>query len=382
MLTLLLLLQAQTSDIVITGKRLEEAHAACVRGGCTPLRDAQASIALAESRFRDGNYLSAKRLLAAAAERNRDKAATDPKPVAAIYEAYATVALHEGNQEDYKKAVGRQVRTLREYVAPEDPAAVAATTATGDMWLKLGDPRQADNSYRAAEEDALAHGRDLSAMLAGMKRAWLAFAQDRRSDAMRKLDELEARPIAQSGGTRTALRVLRLRIAAKDADEDELSRLIGAVSQSQADQPTLVWAPKYDLDSAAALSQVAATSRRVGDLTPVVSQFADLSAQVDAIQWIDVGFWIRPDGRTAEVEVLRGSPTHPWAESVTRQISQRRYTASGANTAEDGTYKVERFTRRSEYLTPKGSLIKRRIATGTFEVLDLTDAPEPPTAAQ
>ncbi|OWK32616.1 hypothetical protein SPMU_09530 [Sphingomonas mucosissima] len=42
MLTLLFLLQAASGDIVITGKRLVEAHAACVKGGCTPLRDAQA----------------------------------------------------------------------------------------------------------------------------------------------------------------------------------------------------------------------------------------------------------------------------------------------------------------------------------------------------
>jgi hypothetical protein len=69
MLALLLLIQSQTGDIVVTGQRLVDAQAACVRGECTPLRDAQASIALAEARFRTGSYFDAKRTLAAAVAR-------------------------------------------------------------------------------------------------------------------------------------------------------------------------------------------------------------------------------------------------------------------------------------------------------------------------
>ncbi|MDF2603622.1 hypothetical protein [Sphingomonas sp.] len=381
MLTLLLLLQAASGDIVITGKRLEEAHSACVRGGCTPLRDAQASIALAESRFHAGGYLEAKRLLAAAIARNKNNAASDPKPVAAIYEAYATVALHEGNQEDYKSAVGRQVRTLRDNLPADDHAVVTATTALGDMWLKLGDARQADLVYHATEQDALRDGREVPAMLAGMKRAWLAFAQGRKAEARRKLEELGARPVAQRSGYRTALQVLQLRIAAKDANDAEISELVGAVSQSQADDPTLVWAPKYDLDNAALHSE-AAKSRRPGAFEPAVSNYADLASEFDQIQWIDVGFWIRPDGRTAEAEVLRGSNSHPWSDSVLKQVGGRRYTASGAAPNSDGVYKVERFTRSSEYIAPKGSMIRRRVATGSFEVLDLTTPGATPMTAR
>lgn len=381
MLTLLLLLQAASGDIVITGKRLEEAHSACVRGWCTPLRDAQASIALAESRFREGGYLEAKRLLAAAIARNKNNAASDPKPVAAIYEAYATVALHEGNQQDYKSAVGRQVRTLRDNLPADDPAVVTATTALGDMWLKLGDARQADLVYHATEQDALRDGREVPAMLAGMKRAWLAFAQGRKAEARRKLEELGARPVAQRSGYRTALQVLQLRIAAKDANDAEISELVGAVSQSQADDPTLVWAPKYDLDNAALHSE-AAKSRRPGAFEPAVSNYADLASEFDQIQWIDVGFWIRPDGRTAEAEVLRGSNSHPWSDSVLKQVGGRRYTASGAAANSDGVYKVERLTRSSEYIAPKGSMIRRRVATGSFEVLDLTTPGATPMTAR
>ncbi|MFD2431807.1 hypothetical protein ACFSUK_34365 [Sphingobium scionense] len=73
MFALLLLLQAASPDIIVTGERLVEEQAKCARGECTPLRDAQATIALAEQRFRNGEYVHAKGLLAAAISRNKDR---------------------------------------------------------------------------------------------------------------------------------------------------------------------------------------------------------------------------------------------------------------------------------------------------------------------
>jgi tetratricopeptide (TPR) repeat protein len=374
------MLQAAPSDIVITGKRLVEAQQQCATGDCTPLRDAQATIALAETRFRDGAYLDAKHLLAAAISRNKGKAATDPKPVAALYEAYATVSLHEGDQQAYRSAVARQVRTLRDNLPADDSTVVAATTALGDMWLKLGEYRQAEATYRTVEEDAIAAGQERAALLAGMKRVWLAAALERPSEARRKLAELETRNLAQQPGFRTALQVLRLRIAAREADDEALTKLVGLVTRSQNDDPVLLWAPGFELDSAAAATEARAMARRFGGADPLRIRSTDL----DAIQWADVGFWIRPDGRTAEAEVLRSSHGNPWTNLVIKQISGRRYAASAgaSRDATDGVYKIQRFTRASTYATPTGSAIQRRIAKGGFEILDLTadTASKPPTA--
>lgn len=367
-LFLLLMMQA-TADIVVTGKRLEEAHAQCARGGCTPLRDAQASIALAEARFRTGAYLDAKKLLAGAIARNKAKAASDPKPVAAIYEAYATVALHEGNQFDYRRAVASQVRTLRDNLPATDSSVLAATTALGDMWLKIGDSTQADATYRTSESEALRSGNARGAMLAGMKRAWLAAALKRPKDARAKLDELGRRPIAQEPGFGNALRVLRLRLAAQEAEGDELNSLIRSLGQNQDAAPVLLKAPPYELDAAAALEEARARARRYGDPDPVPLRAIDL----DAIQWADFGFWIRPDGTTAQAELLRSSKRNPWTDLALRQIAQRRYSAHADAGTGEGFYKVERLTRRSKYDIPIGSVISRRVAVGGFETLDLTD---------
>lgn len=379
-LLLLLLAQAATNDIVITGKRLEEAHAICKAGGCTPMRDAQASIALAEARFRTGDYLAAKSVLAGAMSRNKNKAASDPKPVAAIYEAYATVALHEGNQGDYRKAVANQVRTLRDNLPPDDPNVLAATTALGDMWLKTGTAARAEMAYRSSEEAALAAGNDRAAMLAGMKRAWLLAATDKPKDARAKLDELDARTIAAQPGYATALRVLRLRLAAKDAEGPELDRLIRSLGQGQDEAPVLLKAPAYALDAAAERTAARDRARQFGDVDPDPIRSTDL----DASQWADFGFWIRPNGETADAEVLRSSRGNPWTTLALEQIAKRRYSAGAVGPGDDaqGYYKVERLTRRSRYETPGKSLISRRVAVGGFETLDLTeeaDAGAPPT---
>lgn len=382
MLSLLLLLQAASGDIVITGKRLVEAHAVCVKGGCTPLRDAQASIALAESQFRDGSYLDAKRLLASAISRNEAKAASDPKPVAALYEAYATVALHEGNQDDYRRAVARQVATLRDNLPADDPAVVTASTALGDMWLKNGNYRQAEATFRGVEQAALKANQERTAALAGMKLALLAAMTDRADAANRKIDEIEARPIARNAGMATALRVVRLRVATRGGKEEEIDQRIRELGGTGSAGPVLVWAPPYADDATSA--RLANASRFPFDSLANARGTSDQTRSSDfaGVQWADVGFWVRPDGRTGEIEVLRGTPSRAWLTPYLDQVGDRRYSTSnpadvGSNV--EGVYKIERVSRRTQYATPTNSLIKRRVLAGGFQILDLTaDASTPP----
>jgi hypothetical protein len=370
MLGLLLLLQFP-ADIVVTGQKLVEAQAECARGGCTPLRDAQATIALAEVRFRDGNYQDAKRLLAAGASRNRDKEAQEPRAVAALYEAYATVSLHEGDRKEYRRAVADQVRVLNAHLPADDPSVLSAATALGDMWIELGNYAQAEVTYRGIEERALSGGRDRAAMLAGMKRVWIEAARMQSEKPYRMIDALEQRPVAKEAGFAGALKVLRLRLAARDAKGEEVTRLIRELGKAGGPEPVLLVSPPYALDAATAAERVNG-AQDLRDLRNVGA--ADLSG----IQWADVGFWVRPDGRTEDIEILRGSRGRGWMKPALDQIAARRYSASGGAGAEGGVYRVERFTMAAEYQTPKGSLISRRVAKGGYEVLDLTEAPAAP----
>ncbi|MGA1799622.1 hypothetical protein VH567_12690 [Sphingomonas sp. 4RDLI-65] len=378
-------MQAPSAEIIVTGKRLLEAQAICIRSGCTPLRDAQVSIALAEAQFRQGRYLVSRRTLSDAVARNRDAAATDPKPVAALYEALATVALHEGDQDVYRRAVAGRVHTLRDNLPAQDPLVVAATPALGDMWIKLGNYPQAIASYRTAERAATAAGQDGAAMLAAIKQVWLTLAIGQPSRARRMLAEIETRPIAQDPGMQVLVRVMRFRLDVRDADDAEMAKLVDALGQTQAAKPVLLWAPDFPRDAVEAAN---AESRKFGR-TDVIRTG---SAEVAANQWVDVGFWVRPDGRTAEVEILRGSRSALWTRPMLAQIEARRYaqSAAGSDGASDGpsdggaaaggVYRVERITKRSAYTTPVGSLIRRRVSADGFETLDLTEATSPSKA--
>jgi tetratricopeptide (TPR) repeat protein len=265
MFALLLLLQFP-SDIVVTGQKLEQVQAECAKGGCTPLRDAQATIALAEVQFRDGDYQKAKALLAAAASRNEKYAAQAPRPVAALYEAYATVALHEGNKLDYRRATSKQVQTLRDNLPHDDPAVFAATTAYGDMWIELRRFREAEAAFSAAEKSALSSGQDGAAFIAGMKRAWIKSAMWQRQQAASMLDALARRRIAQQASYRSALRVLRLRLAARDANGAEIDRLVKDNGEDQSGGPVLISAPAYEDDAVTRANNVS----RAFDMTNAI----------------------------------------------------------------------------------------------------------------
>ncbi|MDR7154685.1 tetratricopeptide (TPR) repeat protein [Sphingobium xenophagum] len=372
MFGLMLLLQ-MPSDIVVTGQRLVEAQAECVQTGCTPLRDAQATIALAEVQFRDGDYRDAKKLLSAAIGRNKKEATAAPRPVAALYEAYATIALHEGDKETYRRAVVNQVRILREHLPEDDPSRISGSTALGDMWIKLGDYRQAEITYRSIEQAALASGQDKAAMLAGMKRVWLNAARGDDRTSTELLDQLESRPLAQNAGYQTALRVLRLRLAARQADEKEITRLIAELGPREDSDSLLIWSPPYESNAAEAAD---AQARMFGTPNLADARGSDYSG----IRWADIGFWVRPDGRTEDIEILRGSVSKGWVQPALQQIAGRRYSASVDPDNGQGHYRIERFTQRSEYRIPHGSLVKRRIATGGYDILDLTETPADPPA--
>jgi len=93
------------------------------------------------------------------------------------------------------------------------------------------------------------------------------------------------------------------------------------------------------------------------------------------MQWVDIGFWIKPDGKTDDAEILRGSRSTGWANYLVRQVSERRYTGIAGPDGGNGVYRIERFSLRGTYQVPTGSLISRRGGPAALQVLDLT-APE------
>lgn len=385
MLALILALQAAPApppaDVVVTGERLQKLHDQCRTGRCTPLRDAQASIAWAEALFREGRYRDAKAVLRDAVGRNRRFEGSDPKPVATLHEAYATVAWQEGDQDIHRDAVFDRVRILRANLSAADPAVRAAALAVGEMWQRLENPQEAEREFERVEQQALTAGDNGLALRARLLRARSQFIQGQRADAQALLASASTMPGAGEPTARAAIKAMRVRLAVEAGDRGEIDAAVRELSGATgvAGRPALVWAPPYPLTA----EQLGAQGR--GTVPEDLARAALTSPkpyEVGAVRWADVGFWIRPDGRTADVEVLRGSRGTGWVQPYLGQVAGRRYAASGAADGDPGVYRVERFTLRPGYVTPTGSLARRRGGVARLEVLDLTDPNARVTAAK
>ncbi len=373
LVALALLLQsaapATTPEIVVTGERLKKVYEECRAGKCTPLRDAQASIAWAETLFREGKYIDAKRVLRNAASRNRQHAATQPRAVSALYEAFATVSWQEGDQDAYRQGTIWQIRTLRDNLPPDDPAVKAAALALGDMWVRLGNANEAERTYLAAEREGVAAGQAGVALRARLARARLRHARGDRKEAKALIESAFTMRGAEHPATQAAIRVVALRLEAADGEEVATDRLVSELAGMSLDRPVLLFSPPYPTTPLA----LATASRRLNELQLDEKVAAADSGAAEYIRWADIGFWIRPDGSVAEAEVLRGSRLRDWTAPYLDQVSRRRYSAIAGSREGLGVYRVERFTLRGNYLTPAGSLIRRRGGAPDLEVLDLTD---------
>src|SRR5687768_1271471 len=73
-----------TEPIVVTGLRIQDYRdrlAACLARNCPPDEDADATLALAEAYFLNGDYVEGRQAVQASLGRNRDEARGYPEPV-------------------------------------------------------------------------------------------------------------------------------------------------------------------------------------------------------------------------------------------------------------------------------------------------------------
>jgi hypothetical protein len=97
--------------------------------------------------------------------------------------------------------------------------------------------------------------------------------------------------------------------------------------------------------------------------------------------WIDIGFWVMPDGSVAGLELLRHGANPGWAAPLLESVRGRRYSTAG-----EPTYRVERYSYTSRLEAATGSRGTAHSPRARAEYFDLTDpsqpTPPPPTPAQ
>lgn len=135
----------------------------------------------------------------------------------------------------------------------------------------------------------------------------------------------------------------------------------GASAPSGGDPNGLQGSNRGSITSILALSQWSQTKRMAGN-------FDDM--------WADIGFRITPEGKVADVEIVRSKGDLDWAKPLLASISLRRYTAGKAD--HPSSRVVERYTYTSGYEGQTGTRTAQRSPKARVEYVDLSDlgAPE------
>ena len=102
-------------------------------------------------------------------------------------------------------------------------------------------------------------------------------------------------------------------------------------------------------------------------LLPVVSGINLLPTDNFEDRWIDVGFWVTPDGKVSEPEILRSHGPVNWTGQLMRSIAGRAYSP-----IEEPAYRVERYSYTSRYMEMTGTRLRQRSPNPRIEYVDLT----------
>ncbi len=357
---------APADDIVVIGHRAEQALADCLQRNCPPAQEVEASLQASVEQFSAGRYVDARRTLQTAIRRNRDHAAELPGPVSSLYATLATVAEHEGDSTLWRQSARNNVAVLRQHLGEADPATLKEELSFADNMLGLGEIATADGMYGVAQRRALDAGRRDLAAGAAFRRAWLAMLRGRYDQAERHATEAvdiagPAKPVV--GELRD---ILRARIAIRKGDKGAVDALAARLRQSPVETPLLLFSrPVEDINPEEIPGAISANSNGWND---------------SSIRFADVGYWIRPDGKTADPEILQTSRLGQWEKGVLRQVADRRYAPLALEAGSPGTYRIDRFTIRGTIDTPTGTRIRQRMGRLTVHVVDLTET-EAMTAA-
>lgn len=363
------------NEIIVTGTQLKDSLRAledCLDRGCSPEEDIRLSLAHAENQFLEGIYKDSQRTLRGSIRRTRDAADDLPVPVAGLYRASSRIAEHLGEAKDFQLATLDMLDTLEDGLGKDDPRTLVAEITVGDSRAKLGQPDDARRIYKRVEERAIGLGFNRVASFARLHNAllWQAEweankkAEWRYDNMVEQLTQLRDNPLL--GGEEFVLvaQVMQARIdreLGKDTSTEDLVRQFA--ESGGVDRPVLLAsAPLYtneDRDREAARASSAA---------------ARLSTQSrDNPQWVDVGFWINPEGRVEDFEILRSEGETGWVEQIQQHINSRRYAPINTEAGTPGFYQIERYTLTARYADQTtGTRLRKREPTLRIEKLDIT----------
>lgn len=364
------LAQADSETIIVTARSLDDTAkslAECLARNCPPDEDIKATLTHAENQFVAGDYKSARQTLLKSVGRNKDEAKAYPLPVSDLHRANARVAVHLGERSSYSSATLDSRAALKEGLPADDWRILASTLEVADMRARLGYTDEALRIFADVRDKAQAKGWNSLVWTADVRTALILLGSDSSGLKARGRATLEA--LAKTEGEnarslRLAAKVLLARNARKAGSDAETEALITEyAAQGGAAKPTLVFAEPIKQPGA-----VESDARSNSLAKMAMDSYDD--------RWADVGFWVQPDGRVNEVEILRSSGKgDDWMKPVVKSLQSRRYAPLKVEPGDPGFYIVERYTLTAFWEDRLGTRIRQRARAPRIERIDLSTEP-------
>lgn len=356
--------QGDGQNVVVTGVRIQDFRdrlAQCLARHCPPNEDADATLALAEALFLNGDYAEGRSFVRASIGRNRNQARGYPEPVSDLYRANARLARHIGYDREARTSTFEILNALQAGIPTEDHRHFTARFEIAEMQMMSGNYTGARRELNRLIEHARAAGREDVAVLAELRGASYELIAAPASNARSQLIQW-SRDNSPAGRMRAVgARILLARVYRNEgnaARADALLAEIGAVARAGAHR-RLLHAPRYQLFQ----RDVSQDGDDIGTPTNVLTRVTENYED----KWIDIGFWINADGRVSGLELLRSGANPDWAEPLLTSVRGRIY-----NAGPEQTYRLERYTMTAGFEETTGSHIRRRGPAARVEYLDLT----------
>jgi len=376
--------------VVVVGDRdaYRRRLAECLARRCPPNEDIDATTALAEVLFDEGEYREARTVLRASIGRNRDEAARYPEPVSDLYRANARVTRQLGFDQEALRSTWQILSALRAGLPVEDHRHFTARLEIIESLTAFGEYQQAQRELRELRERASAAGRDEIVATAELRSLWISFIQGPTDNStVRRLIELSASPDPRRS---VGAKMLLVRIYNERGDRRRADEMIAQLGTGGAHR-TLLFAPSYQVSQQdnpgasrargssidSSLSRPAPPPGGESHSSLVVGNLANRMTEQMEDQWIDVAFRIRADGTVEDVQVAGRRGSAGWERPLLESIASRRYstTADGSK-----TQRLERYTYTSR-LTHQvtGTHIPDRTPSARVEYTLLSETNLPPS---
>lgn len=364
------------APIIVTGQRIDDLRAAlesCLARRCPVNEDVDASTALAEALFLRGDTEDARGIIRRSLSRNGGEARLFPEPVADLHRANSRLSRHLGFDRDAERSTRAILRSLQTGIPVEDHRHFGARLELAQSQVAFGRYFDAIGTIEELETRARRAGREDVVIMAELRRTWISYLLA-PGDPPRRLLELSRSPDPRRAiGARTLL----VRVYSERGDTARANALIAELGRGGG-RRQLLYNPPYRLAQQEDVEELQARTEAILNETGGLnSNLAERMVDNYDDKWIEVSFWVKPDGTVDDLMVVRRSNQPDWADPLLDSIRGRRYAPVES---QDSTYRLERYTYTASFRdTGTGSRIRARSPAGRVEYFDLTDDAGPST---